>query len=176
MVSNTSTEGHARLSIADCRAPSVLVSTGFGSGFFPVAPGTAGSVVALALWWFLLAPIEPFVQMVILAAACVASVLVVDHACRQRGVRDDQAIVLDEMIGMWITLWAAPRSAGLVGFGFLLFRLFDVLKPWPISWAERRLGGGLGVVMDDVFAGVLACAVLNLSVALARSLGVAIAA
>ena len=176
MVSNTSTEGIAALSLADCRAPSVLLATGFGSGFSPVAPGTAGSMLAIPLWWFLLAPATPFAQALVLLGVVAASVAVVERVCRRKGVQDDQAIVLDEIAGMWITLWAAPRSMVIVALGLLLFRVFDVWKPWPVSWAERRLAGGLGVVMDDVVAGVLAAAVLNLSVVVARSFGLEAAA
>jgi phosphatidylglycerophosphatase A len=72
--------------------------------------------------------------------------------------------VLDEFVGQWIALVAAPKSLLAVIVGFLLFRAFDIAKPWPVSWADRRLSGGLGVVIDDVLAGVLAAVVLQLSV------------
>ena len=72
--------------------------------------------------------------------------------------------MLDEFVGQWIALVAAPKSLLAVIVGFLLFRAFDIAKPWPVSWADRRLSGGLGVVIDDVLAGVLAAVVLQLSV------------
>ena len=74
--------------------------------------------------------------------------------------------MLDEFVGQWIALVAAPKTGVAVCLGFALFRAFDIAKPWPVSWADRRLSGGLGVVLDDVLAGVLAAVVLQLSVAL----------
>ena len=94
------------------------------------------------------------------------SIWVVDRACRAAGVGDASAFVLDEFVGQWVALVAAPKSLLVVGIGFALFRAFDIAKPWPVSWADRRLSGGLGVVLDDVLAGVLAAVVLQLSVAL----------
>jgi phosphatidylglycerophosphatase A len=78
-------------------------------------------------------------------------------------VGDASAFVLDEFVGQWVALLAAPKSLLAVVVGFALFRAFDVVKPWPVSWADRRLRGGLGVVVDDVLAGVLAAVVLQLS-------------
>jgi len=94
------------------------------------------------------------------------AVWVVDRACRAAGVGDASAFVLDEFVGQWAALVATPKSLLWVGVGFLLFRAFDIMKPWPVSWADRRVPGGLGVVLDDVLAGVLAAVVLQLSVAL----------
>lgn len=164
------------LSIRDCKHPGVLLATLLGTGFSPVAPGTVGSIVALPLWWFLLAPLPPVSRAVAIAAACVVGVLIVDRVCRVKGVKDDQAIVLDEVLGMFVTLWAAPRTFIAGASGFLLFRAFDIWKPWPVSWAERRLRGGLGVVADDLVAGVLAACVLELSLAAASHWGFPFAA
>ena len=98
--------------------------------------------------------------------ATAAAVWIVDRACRAAGGGDASAFVLDEFVGQWVALVAAPKSLLWVGAGFALFRIFDVVKPWPVSWADRRLAGGAGVVLDDVFAGVLAAVVLQLSAAL----------
>jgi phosphatidylglycerophosphatase A len=141
----------------------VLIATACGVGFAPFAPGTIGSLAALPLWWFLLSQHTPLVQLLVLVAAAVVTILIVDRVCRRNQVDDDQAIVLDEVLGMLIALFAAPRNVTALAAAFVLFRLFDIAKPWPVSWAERHLRGGFGVVMDDVIAGVLAAGVLKLS-------------
>jgi phosphatidylglycerophosphatase A len=144
----------------------VLFATGLGCGLAPAAPGTVGSVLALPIWWFLLADL-PFVhQLAFVVVATLISIWVVDRACRAAGVGDASAFVLDEFVGQWVALVAAPKTLLAVGVGFALFRAFDIAKPWPVSWADRRVSGGLGVVLDDVLAGVLAAVVLQLSVAL----------
>jgi phosphatidylglycerophosphatase A len=154
------------LRAADLRNPWILLAAGFGSGLAPVAPGTAGSLLALPLWWFLLADLSPLQQAICIAAAVLVSMWIVDRACRAAGVGDASQIVLDEIVGQWIALLAAPKSLWVVAVGFGLFRFFDIVKPPPVSWADRRLRGGLGVVLDDVLAGVLAAAVLHLSLRL----------
>ena len=144
--------------------PFVFLATGLGSGFAPVAPGTVGSLLALPVWWFLIADLTLLQQLLFVGAASVLAIWIVARVCRVAGVGDASQIVLDEVVGQWLTLVAAPKSVAVVALGFLLFRLFDIAKPWPVSWADRQLRGALGVVMDDLFAGVLACAVLHLSV------------
>jgi phosphatidylglycerophosphatase A len=153
------------LRIRDLKNPFVFFATGFGSGFAPVAPGTVGSLVALPIWWYLIAELPLLQQLLVVGLAAVVSIWIVDRACRATGVGDASQIVLDEIVGQWLTLVAAPKSFVVVALGFGLFRLFDIAKPPPVSWADRQLRGGLGVVMDDLFAGVLAALVLHLSVA-----------
>ena len=144
--------------------PFVLLATGLGSGFTPVAPGTIGSLIALPIWWYVLAELLPWQQLLFVVVAAVLAIWIVARACQATGVGDASQIVLDEVVGQWLTLFAAPKSAPVMILGFLLFRFFDITKPWPISWADRQLRGGLGVVVDDLFAGVLAALVLHLSV------------
>ena len=105
-------------------------------------------------------------QVLFVGVIAAASIWVVDRACRAAGVGDASAFVLDEFVGQWVTLLAAPKSVLAVGIGFVLFRIFDIGKPWPVSWADRRLKGGLGVMADDLLAGLLAAVVLHLSVRL----------
>jgi phosphatidylglycerophosphatase A len=162
-VSAISADGKGTLHPRTLNNPFVLIATGFGSGFAPVAPGTVGSLLALPIWWLWLVGLPPWQQMVFVAAAATLSIWIVSRACRATGVGDASQIVLDEFVGQWTTLVAAPKSAMALVLGFLLFRLFDITKPWPVSWADRELRGGLGVVADDVFAGVLAALVLQLS-------------
>jgi len=162
----SSIESFNRLTAGELRQLDVFLATGFGSGFSPKMPGTVGTLVALPFWWFLFRELDftsYLLLLLLLASAC--TVLVV-RLCRRKALADDPSIVLDEFIGVWITLLGAPPTwQGLLG-GFMLFRLFDIVKPWPVSWADRKVPGGLGVMLDDVFAGVLAALVLQLSVIL----------
>jgi phosphatidylglycerophosphatase A len=161
-----SADGKGRIAATDLKNPFVLLATGFGSGLAPKAPGTVGSLLALPIWWFLIADLPLPYQLGFVVGVTLLAVWVVDRACRAAGVGDASAFVLDEFVGQWAALVATPKSLLWVGVGFLLFRAFDIMKPWPVSWADRRVPGGLGVVLDDVLAGVLAAVVLQLSVAL----------
>jgi phosphatidylglycerophosphatase A len=140
----------------------MALATGFGSGLAPVAPGTAGSVVGLVLAWPLLClPLAAYGAVTVAVAGL--AVAAAGHAERHFGAKDPGAIVIDEIAGMFVTLVAvAPTAVNLLA-GFLLFRLFDIVKPFPCRWAERRFSGGLGVVADDLMAGVYACACLHLA-------------
>ena len=144
--------------------PEVLLATGFGVGLVPVAPGTVGSIVALPVWWWLLADLSFAVNCGVLMALIGLGSWIIDRACRKTGVGDAGAIVLDEFVGVWIALIAAPKTLIGLAAGFALFRLFDIAKPWPVSWADREIRGGFGVMLDDVIAGVLAAFVLWLAV------------
>jgi phosphatidylglycerophosphatase A len=161
-----SAEPKGRIVGRDLKNPFVLLSTGLGAGLSPKAPGTVGSLLALPVWWFWLADLSFPAQLALASAIAVASVWIVERACRAARVGDASAFVLDEIVGQWIALIAAPKSAVAVALGFVLFRVFDIAKPWPVSWADRRLRGGLGVMLDDVLAGVLAAVVLQISVRL----------
>jgi phosphatidylglycerophosphatase A len=155
-----------RITAADLRNPFVLLATGLGSGLAPRAPGTVGSLLALPIWWLLIAELPLPYQLGFAVVITLLSIWIVDRACRAAGVGDASALVLDELVGQWVALVAAPKTLLWVAVGFVLFRTFDIMKPWPVSWADRRVSGGLGVVLDDVLAGVLAAVVLQLSVAL----------
>lgn len=141
----------------------MLLATGLGSGLSPWAPGTVASIVALPIWWFGLSMLPVTIAIGLLIVLCAIAVWIVNIACHATGVGDDGAIVIDEWLGMWIALLACPRTLPAMLAAFVLFRLFDIAKPWPVSWADRAVGGGLGVMLDDVFAGILALAVLQLS-------------
>ena len=153
----TAEAGPARL---DLRDPATLVATWFGTGLARWAPGTAASALALPAAWLL----RSYTGVVGLAiAALVLFVIGVWAAAaleRRTGVRDQPAIVIDEVVGMWIALLLVPADPAAYGIGFVLFRLFDVAKPWPIGLIDRRVKGGLGAMLDDVVAGVFAAFVL----------------
>ncbi len=142
----------------------VLLVCGLGSGFGPKAPGTWGSVLGVAVWWWFLAPMSWLVQLSVVTATFVFGWWLVERVTRRFECHDDGAIVIDEIVGIWITLIGFHQSWVLALGGFVLFRLFDILKPWPIGLADRRVPGGLGVMLDDLIAGVLAAIVLQLSV------------
>ena len=145
--------------------PAGWLACGFGSGLTPVAQGTFGSLAAL-LPWLLLRELSLPLYLAVLLVGFGVGVWACNVASRALGVADHRSIVWDEFIGQWIALLPllvlpAPWWAMLVGFA--LFRLFDVWKPWPISWLDRRVKGGVGVMIDDVVAGVFAAIVLALA-------------
>ena len=137
--------------------PAGWIATGFGSGLAPLAPGTVGSLAALVPW-LLLRELPLPVYLLILVAAFVVGIWACDWTIRRLGVEDPGLVVWDEFVGVWIALIAVPQHWGFVVAGFLLFRLFDIAKPWPVSWADRRVKGGFGTMLDDVFAGLYALA------------------
>ncbi|MBN8885853.1 MAG: phosphatidylglycerophosphatase A [Rudaea sp.] len=143
--------------------PAGWIAAGFGSGLSPVAPGTAGSLAAVLLW-FALRELPWPVYVAVIACAFVLGI----WACAWvvSTLRDDDPgfVVWDEFVGQWIALaplawiafaWWWPVVA------FALFRVFDIAKPWPVSWADRQVKGGLGVMLDDVLAGIYAAAAVT---------------
>lgn len=132
-----------------------FLAMGLGSGLSPKAPGTAGSLAALIVMIAIDVLPAP-VQWAWLAIACWLGVWVCQRVSRDLGVHDHGAIVWDEFVGMWCVLVVVPMSLATWGLAFLLFRLFDVIKPWPIGWLDRRLHGGLGIMADDLLAAVFA--------------------
>ena len=138
-----------------------LIAYGFGSGLAPRAPGTAGSLLALLLFLPCLT-LPLLVQLVLIITTLVVGTLVSDRVARELDLKDPSGIVIDEFVGMWITLLFLPSLWWLVP-AFLLFRLFDILKPWPVSWADEELSGGAGIMLDDVVAGIYALGVLQLA-------------
>ncbi len=143
-----------------------LIAAGGGAGFFPVAPGTAGSVVGVALGVGLLA-VSPWALLAgAVAAACggvVATRAAAGLGWRGADKNDPGWIVIDEIAGQMIALLALPRPSWLgVALAFALFRLFDIWKPGPVGWADRQ-GGAFGVMADDVIAGAIAFGILVLA-------------
>lgn len=144
------------------RHPAGWIALGFGSGLSPIAPGTAGSLAAL-LPWLALRHLAPIYYAMALVVGFAAGIWACAVAIRALAVKDPSAVVWDEFVGQWIALapllwW--PRGWLWILCGFILFRVFDIGKPWPVSWADRAVPGGLGVMLDDVFAGVYAALVL----------------
>lgn len=128
---------------------------GFGAGLSPVAPGTFGTLIAIPIF-IGMSHLTLWLYGVVTALLLLAGFWICGRSSMLLGVHDHSGIVWDEIVGFLITMFAAPLSWPWVVAGFVLFRLFDIFKPWPVGWADRRLKGGLGIMMDDVFAGIYA--------------------
>ena len=139
------------------RAVYTPIATVFGIGYSPIAPGTAASVVALPFAWLIAISGGRFVLLLAAILASAIGAWACELYAHEKKENDPSECVIDEVAGQWIACAFAPPNDMLLGFAlaFVLFRVFDILKPWPVSAAER-LPGGLGIMADDVAAGVLA--------------------
>lgn len=135
--------------------PLHLLAFGFGSGLSPKAPGTVGTAVAMLLF-LLLCRLPLFAYLLFVAAAFIVGIFICGKTAKDLRVHDHSGIVWDEFVGYWITMAIIPVSWQSMLAGFVLFRLFDIWKPFPISWLDRKIKGGFGIMIDDVLAGVLA--------------------
>ena len=150
------TDVPATLSWRDLRDPRTLLATGFGSGFAPAAPGTAGTLVGAAIWWFVFADLDFLLRAVTAFAVFFGGVLIVEGVVKRHNLGDEPAIVLDEIVGVWFALLFVPKSLPWVAAAFILFRIADIAKPWPVSRIDTRVTGGLGIMADDLIAGLMA--------------------
>lgn len=147
------------------RNPIHFVAFGFGSGAAPVAPGTFGTLAAIPFYLLLqYLPLSSY--LLVMAVAFAVGCWLCEITSRDIGVHDHGGIVWDEFVGFWITMIAAPPGWLWIIVGFVLFRFFDILKPWPIRWIDKKVHGGFGIMLDDVLAGLFALAVLQLTFAL----------
>ena len=140
--------------------PIHLLAFGFGSGTAPKAPGTWGTLAAVLIYWPL-SQLSPEHYLLMLLVTSVMGIYICGQTARDLGVHDHGSIVWDEFVGFWITMFAAPVGWVWVVVGFVLFRFFDIIKPWPISWIDKKITGGFGIMLDDVIAGVMAALVLQ---------------
>jgi phosphatidylglycerophosphatase A len=134
---------------------------GFGSGAAPTAPGTFGTLAAGILYLLLLVHLPDGYYLLVLLASALAGVYICGKTAQDIGVHDHGGIVWDEFVGLWITLLWVPAGWVWLVFGFALFRLFDILKPWPIGWLDQHVHGGWGIMLDDIVAGLMALACLQ---------------
>ncbi len=139
----------------------VALATGFYSGKIPFAPGTWGSAFALIPWYFCRTLSLAHYAMV-LAILFVVGFLTAGSAEKIFDRPDPGSIVIDEVMGIFVTLTLAPNHPAAWILGFVLFRIFDVLKPFPVSWLDTHLHGGIGIMLDDVMAGIYALICLQL--------------
>lgn len=141
--------------------PVHFLAVGFGSGLAPKAPGTFGTLAAIPLFYLL----SFFSNEIILFAIVLSSILGVylcGKAAKDVGVDDHPAIVWDEFVGYFITMFLTDVTFTTLMVGFILFRIFDIFKPWPISIADKKLHGGLGIMLDDILAGIAAFVLMQL--------------
>jgi len=153
--------GESRLSAGQIiRDPVLFLAFGFGAGLARKMPGTFGTVVAIPLYW-LLQPAGPLVYGIATLLSVLLGIYLCDQAAKKLQVHDFGGIVWDEIAGLLITLWGVAATWPNVLLGFALFRLFDIVKPWPIRWLDRHVHGGFGIMIDDVLAGIFAAIGLN---------------
>ena len=141
--------------------PVNFLAFGFGTGLAPFAPGTVGSLPGVLLFWLTL-DLGLYVQLGVVLALALLGVWICGESARRIGVHDHGGIVWDEITGMYLTLLAAPVTLSGWLIAFALFRLMDIVKPWPIRDLDHRLGGGLGIMLDDLVAALYAAVVLGL--------------
>ncbi|WP_330926045.1 phosphatidylglycerophosphatase A [Candidatus Sororendozoicomonas aggregata] len=142
--------------------PVHFLAFGLGSGLLPKCPGTYGTMAAIP-FYLLLQYFSLPLYVLVIAIASVVGIWLCDKTSKDLGVHDHPGIVWDEFCGYWITMIAAPAGILWVLYGFVLFRIFDIWKPWPIGWLDARIGGGLGIMVDDVVAGLYALLALQLT-------------
>ena len=147
------------------RHPAVLAATWFGAGLLPKAPGTWGSLAALPFAWLIATGLGSVGLFVAIIAVFLVGLWASEVVVRKTGRHDPSYVVIDEVAGQWLALLFVPPDPLLYGAGFLLFRIADILKPWPASWADRNVSGGLGIMLDDLFAALYVIAVLALYIA-----------
>ncbi|MDH0447699.1 phosphatidylglycerophosphatase A [Shewanella sp. GD04112] len=143
------------LSRLSLKNPIHFLALGFGSGLAAKAPGTFGTLAAVPLY-LLLAQLPLSWYLVVTLVCVLAGIYICDKAAKDMGVHDHGAIVWDEVAGLLITMIAAPAGVLWLVVGFVLFRLFDIIKPWPIRWLDAKVEGGFGIMIDDVLAGIFA--------------------
>ena len=143
--------------------PANFFALGFGSGLAPRAPGTFGTLAAVPLYWFLLQGLSLPWLLAVIAGSFVIGSWLCDATANNLGVHDHPGIVWDEFVGLWISCIALPAGWSWLLAAFVLFRFFDILKPWPIRWLDSKVPGGLGIMVDDVLAGIFALALIQLA-------------
>lgn len=142
------------------KSPTQFLAFGFGAGLSPKAPGTMGTIVAIPLYWAM-AGLDLATYTTLVLAAFVVGIWICERASKELQVHDHPGIVWDEFVGYWLAMWALPAQWGWTLAGFVAFRVFDIAKPWPIGWLDKRVKGGFGIMIDDVIAGIMACATLH---------------
>jgi len=145
-----------------CRHPLVFIACGFGSGASPIAPGTAGTLVAIPIY-LAMSQLGLFWYLFVTAVMFLIGIYICGRAAAHFGEHDHAAIVWDEIVGYLVTMSLMPVDWRWIIAGFIVFRLFDILKPWPISWLDRHVSGGAGIMLDDVVAGLAGLTVLLLA-------------
>lgn len=150
-----------RLTLADLKNPVNFITLGFGSGLSKYAPGTMGTLVAVPIY-LLLQPLPLLYYIAIAVGVSLVGIWLCDYTAKRLGVHDHPGIVWDEIAGYLLTMVAAPAGWQWIVLGFCLFRLFDIWKPWPIKVIDHKVGGGFGIMLDDIVAALFAWGILQL--------------
>lgn len=137
------------------KRPVCFFGLGFGSGLAPKAPGTFGTITAIPVY-LLIEPLGLALYIFLTVLAFLVGISICQQSADWIGKEDPSAVVWDEIVGYLVTMIAAPQGWQWLFIGFILFRFFDILKPWPIRWFDKNLHGGFGIMVDDVFAGLMA--------------------
>jgi len=141
----------------------MFIATGCYSGYLPKAPGTWGSLVGLLLF-FLLHTLSLEIYLAVIAGIFVIGTFAAGEAEKIMDHQDPGLVVIDEIVGMLITMIAVPATPLAMVLGFILFRIFDILKPFPVNFFDQRFHGGLGIMLDDVMAGIYSLVILQVLV------------
>jgi len=144
------------------RNPLHFIAFGFGAGALPVMPGTFGTLVGVGIYWLLQMFLAPWVYFFVVLACVMLSMWICEKVSSDIAVQDHQGMCLDEIVGFLVTMLFVPFSWMAVILGFVLFRVFDIVKPWPINMIDEKVHGGVGMVLDDVVAGIFSCALLHI--------------
>ncbi len=150
------------LSVSSLKGTANFIALGAGLGLAPKAPGTFGTLLGIPL--LLLMPHNLIFYTVIVVVLFALGVWCCDVCAKNLGVHDHPGIVWDEVVGYLITIAAVPRDIWWLLAGFAVFRFFDIIKPWPISWVDKQVHGGLGIMLDDALAAVFALIVMQIAV------------
>ncbi len=143
-----------KINIYELKDPIVFIAMGLGSGLAPKAPGTAGTLLTVPLVYFLQQQSQ-LIYFIVTAFVLITGSWICGYAAKKLNVHDHSGIVYDEVAGFLITMSIVPHGWCWMIAGFILFRFFDAAKPWPISWFDKNVHGGFGIMFDDVIAGVI---------------------
>lgn len=141
--------------------PIHFLALGFGSGLSPLMPGTVGTLAALPIVWLMVSYLTPLLYLLMTILVCLVGVWLCQRTADDMQVHDHGAIVWDEIAGYMIAMLAVPLSWQNMFVAFVLFRFFDIVKPWPISWLDKQVHGGLGIMLDDILAGVFSLLIMH---------------
>ena len=141
--------------------PLYFIAFGFGSGAAPFAPGTFGTLAAIPIY-LIIQPLPLFSYLLFVAIFTAISMWVSDWVSKRIKIHDHPGMCIDEFAGFFVTMINAPHGIGWIALGFILFRFFDIIKPWPIHVIDRRVHGGFGMVLDDVVAGLFSMMIIQL--------------
>ena len=138
-----------------------FIAVGFGLGLLPRMPGTWGTLAGVILYLLLL-PVSLPVYLFIITLAFIFGCWLCERVSKAMNQYDHASVVWDEIVGYCIAMIAAPKTVFSIIIGFILFRLFDIMKPWPIRWVDKNMKSGIGMMLDDVLAGLAVCIIFQL--------------